>query len=163
MTKIGSCVGYEPLDRYVGRHLDRCVDRDIGQYVDQHISIDTSAESRSMCRPTYRSSISRYVDRYVGRDVDRHIGRGVRKLHMIPKIIKNVHYKNYNSNNYYYYMANPVPVLSLVLSQSGFCSTDCFHGNGPILVFLFWSKAGKFNICNQDSEKKKCENCHSSH
>ena len=60
-------------------------------------------------------------------------------------------------------MANPVPVLSLVLSRSGFCSTDRFHGNGPIRVFLFWSKAGKFNICSQDSEKKKCENCHSPH
>ena len=53
-----------------------------------------------------------------------------------------------------YYMANPVPVLSLVLSRSGFCSTERFHGNGPIRVFLFWSKAGKFNICNQGSEKK---------
>ena len=60
-------------------------------------------------------------------------------------------------------MANPVPVLSLVLSRSGFCSTDRFHGNGPIRVFLFWSKAGKFNICNQDGVEKKCENCHSSH
>ena len=29
-----------------------------------------------------------------------------------------------------------------------------FHG--PIHLFLFWSKAGKFNICNQDSEKT-CE------
>jgi len=55
-----------------------------------------------------------------------------------------------------------IPVLWLVLSQSVFCSTDRFHGNGPICVFLFWSKAGKFNICNQGSEKK-CENCHSSH
>ena len=45
-------------------------------------------------------------------------------------------------------------MLWLVLSRSGFCSTDRFHGNGPIRVFLFWSKAGKFNICNQDSEKK---------
>ena len=31
------------------------------------------------------------------------------------------------------------------------------HGNGPIRLFLFWSKAGKFNIT------KKWENCHSSH
>ena len=46
-----------------------------------------------------------------------------------------------------------IPVLWLVLSQSGFCSTGCFLGNGPICVFLFWSKAGKFKICNQDSEK----------
>ena len=56
-----------------------------------------------------------------------------------------------------------IPVLWLVLSRSGFCSTDRFHGNGPIRVFLFWSKAGKFKICNQNSEKKKCEYCHSSH
>ena len=48
-------------------------------------------------------------------------------------------------------------MLWLVLSRSGFCSTDRFHGNGPIHVFLFWSKAGKFNIT------KKWENCHSSH
>ena len=63
-------------------------------------------------------------------------------------------------------MANPVLGNSLCsdwfFSRSGFCSTDRFHGNGPIRVFLFWSKAGKFNICNQDSEKK-CENGHSSH
>ena len=39
---------------------------------------------------------------------------------------------------------------------------DRFHGNGPNRVFLFWSKAGKCNICNKDSEKK-CENYHSSH
>ena len=61
------------------------------------------------------------------------------------------------------FIINPVLVLSLVLSRSGFCSTDRFHGNGPIHVFLFWSKAGKFNICNSDSEKKNCEICHSSH
>ena len=52
-------------------------------------------------------------------------------------------------------------MLLLVLSRSGFCSTDCFHGNVPIHVFLFWSKEGKFKICRQ--WKKKCENCHSSH
>ena len=56
-----------------------------------------------------------------------------------------------------------IPVLWLVLSQSGFCSTDRFHGNGPIRVFLFWSESGKFKICNQNSENKKCEYCHSSH
>ena len=55
-----------------------------------------------------------------------------------------------------------IPVLGLVLSRSGFCSTDRSHGNGPICVFLYWSKARKFKICNQDN-KKKCENCHSSH
>ena len=47
-----------------------------------------------------------------------------------------------------------IPVLWLVLSRSGFCSTDRFHGNGPIRVFLFWSEAGKFKICNQNMEKK---------
>ena len=45
-------------------------------------------------------------------------------------------------------------MLWLVLSRSGFCSTDRFYRNGPICVFVFWSKAGKFNICNQDSKKK---------
>ena len=44
--------------------------------------------------------------------------------------------------------------LWLVISRSGFCSTDRFHGNGPSRVFLCWSKAGKFKICNQNSEKK---------
>ena len=43
--------------------------------------------------------------------------------------------------------------LWLVLSRSGFCSTDRFHGNGPSRVFLFGSKAGKFKNCNQNSEK----------
>ena len=28
-----------------------------------------------------------------------------------------------------------------------------FHGNGPSRVFLFWSKAGKFKIYNQNNEK----------
>ena len=55
-----------------------------------------------------------------------------------------------------------IPVLWLVLSRSGFCTTDRFHGNDPIRVFLFWSKVGKFKICNQNS-KKKSEYCHSSH
>jgi len=51
-----------------------------------------------------------------------------------------------------------IPVLWLVLSRSGVCSTDHFHGN----VILFWSKAGKFKIGNQNSGKKTCEHCHSS-
>ena len=46
-----------------------------------------------------------------------------------------------------------ISVLWLVLSRSGFCSTDRFNGNGPTRVFLFWSEAGKFKICNQNSEK----------
>ena len=54
-----------------------------------------------------------------------------------------------------------IPVLWLVLSRSWFCSTDRFHGNGPTRVFLFWSEALKFKICNQNSEKK-IEYCHSS-
>ena len=49
--------------------------------------------------------------------------------------------------------------LWLLISRSGFCSTDSFHGNGPSRVFLCWSKAGKFKICNQNSEKR-CEYCH---
>ena len=43
--------------------------------------------------------------------------------------------------------------LELVLSRSGFCSAYRLHGNGSSRVFLFWSKAGKFKICNQSSEK----------
>ena len=43
----------------------------------------------------------------------------------------------------------------LVLSRSGFCSTDRFHGKGSTRVFLFWSEAHKFKICYQISEKKK--------
>ena len=40
-------------------------------------------------------------------------------------------------------------------TQSNPCAlTDRFHGNGPTRVFLFWSEAGKFKICNQKSEKK---------
>ena len=27
--------------------------------------------------------------------------------------------------------------------------------DGPTRVFLFWSEAGKFTICNQNSEKEK--------
>ena len=46
-----------------------------------------------------------------------------------------------------------IPVLWLVLSRSGFCSTDRFHGNSPIRVFLLWSEAGKFKICNQNRKK----------
>ena len=34
-------------------------------------------------------------------------------------------------------------MLWLVLSLSGFCSTDRFNGNVPICVFLFWSKANQ--------------------
>ena len=46
-----------------------------------------------------------------------------------------------------------IPALWLVLSRSGFCSTDRFHENGPTHVFFFRSEAGKFKICNQNSEK----------
>ena len=45
-------------------------------------------------------------------------------------------------------------MLWLVLSRSGFCSTDRFHGNGPIRSFLFWSEAGKLNICKPKQRKK---------
>ena len=49
--------------------------------------------------------------------------------------------------------ANPCALLGF-FSRSGFCSTDRFHGNGLTRVFLFWSEAGKFKICNQISDKK---------
>ena len=56
-------------------------------------------------------------------------------------------------------MANPVLGKSL-------CSDWFFLGQDfavrPTRVFLFWSEAGKFKICNQNSEKKNCEYCHSS-
>ena len=67
----------------------------------------------------------------------------------------------FNSNNYnpvLYYMANPVLGKSLgsdwFFLHQGFCSKDRFHGNGAIHVFWFWSEAGKFKICIQNSEKK---------
>ena len=47
-----------------------------------------------------------------------------------------------------YYMANPVLGKSL-------CSDWFFLGQDfAIRVFLFWSEAGEFKICNQNSEKK---------
>ena len=46
------------------------------------------------------------------------------------------------------------PALRLVLTLLGLCSTDHFHGNGPSRVLLLWSKAGKFKIGYQNSEKK---------
>ena len=46
-----------------------------------------------------------------------------------------------------------IPFLWLPLSQSGFYSTDRFHGNSSIHVFLFWREAGKFKICNQTAKK----------
>ena len=63
-----------------------------------------------------------------------------------------------------YYMANPVLGKSL-------CSDWFFLGQDFAVrtvsmentrVFLFWSEAGKFKICNQNSKKKNCEYCHSS-
>ena len=53
-----------------------------------------------------------------------------------------------------YYMANPVPVLSLVLSRSGFCSTDRFHGNGPIRVFCFGAKPANSTFATKAAKKK---------
>ena len=47
-----------------------------------------------------------------------------------------------------------IPVLWLVLSRSWFCSTDCFHGNGAIRVFLFWSEASKFKNLQPKQRKK---------
>ena len=57
-------------------------------------------------------------------------------------------------------------ILHFIIWQTqSVCSHWFFLGQdfAAIHVFLFWSKAGKFNICNQDSEKKRCENCHYSH
>ena len=35
VNKMGSCVVYEPLDRYVGRHLDRLTYRSsVGRHID---------------------------------------------------------------------------------------------------------------------------------
>ena len=54
--------------------------------------------------------------------------------------------KQLSQRKYYHLLygkpsSRQIPVLWLVLSR-------------PIRVFLFWSKAGKLKICNQDSEKK---------
>ena len=51
-------------------------------------------------------------------------------------------------------MANPVLGKSLC-SDWFFLVQDFAVRNGPTRVFFFWSEAGKFNICNQNSEKKK--------
>ena len=66
-------------------------------------------------------------------------------------------YKTYNlfqnKNKYLLYgkaSLKQIHALWLVLSWSGFCSMD----RSPSCVFLFWSKADKFKICNQNSEKK---------
>ena len=44
-------------------------------------------------------------------------------------------------------------MLSLVLSRSGFCSTDRFHGNGQMRVFLFGAKPAIQNL--QPKKRKK--------
>ena len=48
-------------------------------------------------------------------------------------------------------MANPV--LGKSLSSDWFFLGQDFAVR-PTRVFLFWSEAGKFKICNQNSEKK---------
>ena len=50
-------------------------------------------------------------------------------------------------------MANPV-LGKFLFSDWFFLSQDFAVRNSPIRVFLFWSEAGKFKICNQNSEKK---------
>ena len=64
------------------------------------------------------------------------------------------HIKKLYNKIYYYYMANPVLGKSL-------CSDWFFLGQDFAVsmetvqsVYFFWSKANKFKICNQDSEKK---------
>ena len=80
------------------------------------------------------------------------------RLILVTRMACLIQMLKYCQNRTYYYMANPV----LVLSWSGFCSKDRFHGNGPTRVFLRWSEAGKFRICNQNSENKKsCKYCNS--
>ena len=59
-----------------------------------------------------------------------------------------------------YYMANPV--LGKSLCSDWFFLGQDFAVRDPTRVFLFWSEAGKFKICNQNTEKKNCEYCHSS-
>ena len=56
-----------------------------------------------------------------------------------------------------YYMAKPVLGKSLC-SDWFFLGQDMQYGPFPIRVFLYWSKAGKFKICNQNSEKKSVNN-----
>ena len=56
----------------------------------------------------------------------------------------------------YYYMAKPFLGKSL-------CSDWFFLRQDFAVQILFWSEAGKFKICNQNSEEKKAtEYCHSS-
>ena len=78
----GSCVVYEPLDRYVGRHVDRHImSTDISldcrstyrPMLDRYV-VDISTDSRPMCRSTrVGRHVGRHIGRYVGRYVDRHI------------------------------------------------------------------------------------------
>ena len=67
-NNIGSCVVYEPLDRYVGRHLDRQIGR---------LSVDTSTDARPICRSTSRPTLGRCVDRDVSVDVSTDISADV--------------------------------------------------------------------------------------
>ena len=58
----------------------------------------------------------------------------------------------------YYYMANPC-------ARIGSFSVRIFQRTvsmETVQSVYFWSEAGKFKICNQNS-KRKCEHCHSSH
>ena len=52
---------------------------DISVDMSVNMSTDISVEHWSICRPT--------LDRYVGQYVDRYIGRGVHKIHMVPKYL----------------------------------------------------------------------------
>ena len=57
-------------------------------------------------------------------------------------------------------MGKPVLGKSLC-SDRFFLGQDFAVRSKPCI--LFWSEAGKFKICNQNSEKKNCEYCYSSH
>ena len=70
-------------------HRSICPPTHLGRHIDRHstdMSTDISADNRPLCRPIHRSSVGRYVDR----DVDRYIGRGVHKIHMIPRFCRNL-------------------------------------------------------------------------
>ena len=75
LKKMGSCVVYAPLDRYVSRHLDRYIGRYVGRHIDRCSTDMSVAMSTDISVEGCRSSIGRYVDRYVDRYVGRYVDR----------------------------------------------------------------------------------------
>ena len=100
-TTLGGHIGRVSVDiltdaRPICRPIYRATH--LGRHIDRHsadmstdISFDNSADTRLICRPIRRSTVGRYVDRYVG--------RGVHKIHMIPKM------NNDRANGYCYSFA----------------------------------------------------------